>query len=227
MTDLFGFDAAPEDSPIPECFEVYEACKPPSILFSPRQLVNYDNESAPLKVSSFKDLILDSDKPARKIPHGELDLCPPPRVHFNDTLTVHKSTSQILTTTKKSTLDNAVAFFTDFVLKDDLLQQLSEASMGRDDATSALPPVHDGNKSDREPDQTIDEIATNKSILVCTLGILEATLDCTLVSLGPLDFDLIDRGLSTANIPNAMLIPKHCTDHGQNVLDSTYWNWRS
>ncbi|CAJ1968626.1 unnamed protein product [Cylindrotheca closterium] len=176
MTDLFGFDAAPEDSPIPECFEVYEARKPPSILFSPGQLVKYDIESAPFR---------------------------------------------ILTTIKKSTLDDAVAFFTDFVLEDDLLQQLPEASMGRDDATSALPPVHDGNKSDREPDQTIDEIATNKSILVCTLGILEATLDCTLDFVGPLDFDLIDRGLSTANIPNATLIPKHCTDHDQSVLDST------
>ncbi|CAJ1931596.1 unnamed protein product [Cylindrotheca closterium] len=196
MIDLFGFDAAPEDSPIPECFKVYKARKPPSILFSPGQSVNYDIESAPLKDSSFKDLILDLGKSTRKTPHGELDC-------------------------QKSALEDAVAFFTYFVLEDDLLQQLLEASMGRDDATSALPPVHDGNKSDREPDQTIDEIATNKSILVCTLGILEATLDCTLDSLGPLDFDLIDRGLSTANIPNATLVPKHCTDHDQNVLDST------
>ncbi|CAJ1952080.1 unnamed protein product [Cylindrotheca closterium] len=76
MTDLFGFDAAPEDSPIPECFEVYEALKPPSILFSPGQSVNNDIESAPF--SSFKDLILNSDKLTRKTPHGELDRRPPP-----------------------------------------------------------------------------------------------------------------------------------------------------
>ncbi|CAJ1955375.1 unnamed protein product [Cylindrotheca closterium] len=196
--DFFENFNSPEDSPIPECFEVYEARKPPSILFSPGQSVNYDIESAPLKDSSFKDLILDSDKPTSRTPHGEMDHCAPPR----------------------STLDDAVAFFTDFVLEDDLLQQLPEASMGRDDATSALPPVHEGNKSDREPEQTIDEIATNESILVCTLGILEATLDCTLDFLGPLDFHLIDRGLSTANIPNATLIHKYCTDHDQNVLDS-------
>ncbi|CAJ1950921.1 unnamed protein product [Cylindrotheca closterium] len=96
MADLFGFGAAPEDSPIPECFEVYEACKRPSVLFDPGQPVNYDIESAPLEANSFKDLILDSDKPtlrrsprhkARKTPHGESGRPPPPRVHFDDTLT--------------------------------------------------------------------------------------------------------------------------------------------
>ncbi|CAJ1934898.1 unnamed protein product [Cylindrotheca closterium] len=230
MADLFGFDASLEDSPIPECFEVYEACKRPSVLFDPGQPVNYDIESATLEANSFKDLILDSDKPTLKrnprhkawtTPHGESDRCPPPRVHFDDTLTVHESSSQTIATIKNSTLEGTVAFLTDFVLEDDLLQQLPETSMGRDDATSALSPVHGGNKSDRESDQTIDEIATDESILVCTLGILEATLDCTLDSLGPLDFDLINRGLSTANIPYAMRIPKHCADHHQNVLDST------
>ncbi|CAJ1946162.1 unnamed protein product, partial [Cylindrotheca closterium] len=230
MADLFGFDASLEDSPIPECFEVYEACKRPSVLFDPGQPVNYDIESATLEANSFKDLILDSDKPTLKrnprhkawtTPHGESDRCPPPRVHFDDTLTVHESSSQTIATIKNSTLEGTVAFLTDFVLEDDLLQQLPETSMGRDDATSALSPVHGGNKSDRESDQTIDEIVTNESILVCALDILEDTLDCTLDFLEPLDFDLINRGLSTANIPNATLIPKHCTDHDRNGLDST------
>jgi hypothetical protein len=150
---------------------------------------------------------------------------------------VHESSSGMLTTINKSALDDAIAFFTAFVLEDDLLQPLQDASMGRDQgtgalppvhdenmgrdqATGALPPVHDENKSDRESDQTIDEIATSESILVCNLDILEATLDCTLDFLEPLDFDLIDRGLSTANTPNATLIPKH-TNHDQSALDST------
>ncbi|CAJ1963334.1 unnamed protein product [Cylindrotheca closterium] len=229
MADLFGLDAAPEDSPIPECFEVYEACKRPSVLFDPGQPVNYNIESAPLDANSFKDLRLDSDKPilrcsprhkARKTPHGELGCPPSPRVHFDDTLTARESNSQTLANIKKSTLEDAVAFFTHFVLEDNLLQQFPDTSMGRDDATSALSPGHGGNKSDRESDQTIDEIVTNESILVCTLDILEDTLDCTLDFLEPLDFDLINHGLSTANIPNATLIPKHCTDHDQNGLDS-------
>jgi hypothetical protein len=150
---------------------------------------------------------------------------------------VHESSSGMLTTINKSALDDAIAFFTAFVLEDDLLQPLQDASMGRDQgtgalppvhdenmgrdqATGALPPVHDENKSDRESNQTIDEIATSESILVCNLDILEDTLDCTLDFLEPLDFDLIDRGLSTANTPNATLIPNH-TNHDQSALDST------
>ena len=55
---------------------------------------------------------------------------------------VHESSSGMLTTINKSALDDAIAFFTAFVLEDDLLQPLQDASMGRDQGTGALPPVH-------------------------------------------------------------------------------------
>jgi transposase InsO family protein len=94
MADLFGFDTITERSPVPECFEVYEARKRPSAFFDHGQPIVYDIESAPLQDTNsiFKDLVINQDKPtprrsprnhSKQTPHGESNRRPPPRVDFD------------------------------------------------------------------------------------------------------------------------------------------------